>query len=441
MKPVTKEEKKKKRKIFKKEYIPVVIAILVLIILILVLLMVLFYKDEYGLKLPDAPSENNLSIEVYDFDSAKYDPNDLTQKEIKNTKVNYLFISDYYKEGIILSNTMVDYIDDYFLIYSGPFAETPYVSLVSKDGKLQWLNKLNKDGYDNIKIKYISKLDDYYYIFAVGTNKNSNDNMVIRINNKGNEDKREVLSKNSKNTLDAAIKIDKGFVVATDGEEGLTLYSLSKDLKLTKNVYNLLNDKNNIFHTYNPYVMALTFKDKFITAVIQYNGLQDEKMYLLRYNIDDGSTSITPFTELMRLDNPYTNKIYSMNGYFLVGHEDKVYEFDDNGKTVKTYDYAKIKLNDDDLVSDTGEKLEDYVSVEGLKTYDDLLFVSNTTNNENIYDIFDKDLNLKKRYVLNIDEYETKENVLLDVFYIDGKLYEVHSYGFETPSIMISVIG
>lgn len=435
------KKKKDSKKIIKKEYIPIIIAVLLLIVMVLVLFIVLAYDDEYGLDLPDAPTEKNLNLEIYDFESAKYDPDDLTQKEVKNTKVEYRFVTDYYKEGIILSNTTVDYIDDEFIIYSGPFGETPYVSVVDLKGRLKWINKLDKSGYDTLKIKKIEKLDDYYYIFAIGTSNKLIDSIAIKINSKGNEEKREIISKGARNSLSAVTKTDNGFALATDGDEGLTIYMLSTDFKLQKNAYNILNDKNNIFHTYNPYVMSLSYKDKVLTAVVQYNGLQNEKMYLVNYNTETNSSVITPFNELMKLSNPYTSTIQSFNKNFIIGHDKRVYMFNEKGEITKSYDYSKLRLKDDDFKSDTGETISNYVSVDGIKLYNDNILVRNITNSEYIYDVFDKDLNLKMRYILAVEEYETKENVLLDVFYIDGKLYEVHSYGYKTPSIMISVIG
>lgn len=435
-------KKKNEKKVIRKEYIPIIIAVLLLIIMVIVLFIVLSYDGEYGLILPDAPTEKNLNIEIYDFDSAKYDPNDLTEKEIKNSEVNYLFVTDYYKQGIRLSNTNVDYTDDEFIIYSGQYGDTPYVSVVDLKGKLKWINKLDKSGYDTLKIKKILKADDYYYVFANGNNNNSIDGIALKINSKGNVEKREIISEKSRNSISEVTRTDNGFAVTTDGDEGLMIYLLNDDFKLQKNPYNILNDKNNIFHTYNPYVMSLDYKDKVVTAIVQYNGLQNEKMYLVNYNVNTNTSSITPFTEIMKLANPYTSSIQTFKNKFLVGHDKRVYMFDKDGKIVKNYDYSSLKLKEDDLQSDTGEVINNYISVDGIKLYDDNILVRNITNSDYIYDVFDKDLNLKMRYVLNVDEeYETKENVLLDVFYIDGKLYEVHSYGYETPSIMISVIG
>ena len=37
--------------------------------------------------------------------------------------------------------------------------------------------------------------------------------------------------------------------------------------------------------------------------------------------------------------------------------------------------------------------------------------------------------------------YQYNDGVVLNSFYIDDAIYEIYSYGTETPSIMISKIG
>lgn len=429
------------KKYITRENMPIIVAIILLIIMVIALLIVIFHKDNRGLILPDAPKEKNLSVEIYDYQNAKNDPNDLTKGVAKDVKVQYHFVSDYYKKGIMLSNTKVNYTDNEFIISSGPYSDTPFISAVDIKGNLKWIYKIKFSDYNTLKIKKIEKVDGNYYVFAVGTTKNLNDNMVIKINSKGKEEKREIVSKGVKNSLSTATKTDNGFAITTDGEDGIIIYTLTKELKQEHNAYNLANDENNIFNVYNPSIMSMTYKDKVLSMVVQYRGLKDEKMYLVNYNMDSNSATITPFNELMKLANPYTNPIYNFESNFLVGRDKGIYMYNGKGEIVKNYDYSNLKLKEDSFTNEDGEKIDNSIEIEGINVYGDNILVKSVTNSNYVYDVFDKELNLKTRYTLNLEEYETTENVLLDVFYIDGKLYEVHSYGIETPSIMISVIG
>lgn len=436
-----KNKDKGTKKYIKKGNIPIIIAILLLIIMVIALVIVIFHNDNKGLVLPDAPKEKSLSVEKYDYQNSTSDPNDITANVGKNTKVEYKFITDYYKEGILLSNTMTDYIDNEFLIYSGPYSDTPFISAVDIKGNLKWINKIKSSGYDTLKIINVQKLDNSYYIFAVGTSKNSNNNIVIKINSNGKEEKREIISKNDKNRLSAVVKIDSGFAITTEGDNGLIIYTLSKELKQLKNTYNLKNEENNIFNAGIPYVKSIVYKDKAVSMVVQYNGNENEKMYIVNYNMDSNSSTTVPFNELMKLANPYTNKIYDYKTNFLVGYGKIAYMFNQNGEMIKNYDYSNLKLKEDSYTNVFGELVENKINIQSIKMYNDNILVTSTTNSDYIYDVFDEYLNLKVRYTLKIEEYETPENVLLNVFCIDGKLYEIHSYGYETPSIMISVVG
>lgn len=437
-------KKSKINKFLKREYVPLYISALILIVLIIALIFVLLDKDDKGLILPDPPTEKHLSVEVYDY-KENDDTNDLTKEVAGYLKTEYHFVTDYYKKGIMLSGTQVDYLDGNFIIRSGMYSDIPFMSVVDKSGKLKWLTKINTSSYDSLKIKSVLKIDDNYYVIAEGTSNNLRDHLVIKIDNKGKEVKRETISKGVLNNVNDALVIDEYLAIITDGSEGVVVYTLSKDLKEVSKPYYLKNDDNNIFNLYYPYVKSVIYKDKVLTMVVNYNGTKDDKIYLVNYNIDSKSSTITPFKELMEVENPYSNQIYNINNSFLIGKNKKVIMYNENGNMIKSHDYSNLKFKKESYTVEVQEGVQETyqneMHVDGITIYGDNILLKGTNASQYIYDLYDKDLNLQKRFVLDQDEYEAEEHILLKVFYIDGKLYEIHSYGFNTPSIMISVIG
>lgn len=441
----------------KKEYIPLLIAILVLIILVLVLVLVITYHDDKGLVLPDLPEKEALNVGIFDIDSGKYNATSFDASDTTRVKVKYEVIKDYYSKGILLSNPIVDYGNSEFMIYSSIYANDPYISTIDKDGKLKWLNKINKEKYDYVTLIKAIGLQDKYYVFVEATKNDVKDIVAIRINSKGNEEQREVLLSGTNNSLKQVINYSSGFALVLDGSDNIQILTVSKDFKLTNNIYNLNDDEANLFHSQTPVVLGITISNDVLTIPIRYAREDFYETYLLKYEIKNKKATINSFTDLNNINKEYYQEMINYNGNMYTFFDNKLYKFSADGKLLKSFDYNTVKTTpefievlsepkDDEEEVDTDnpktEKIKNTVSINSVKTYNGYVAIKATTLDSYIYDIYDEDLNLKKRYVWDINEYENEPGILfLDSFYIDNKLFKVNFFGLETPSIMISIVG
>lgn len=434
-------KKSKFKKIFKREYVPLYISFFVFILLVVALLVVIFHKDDNGFILPDPPTEKELSVEVYDY-KENDDTNDLTKEVAQNLKTEYHFITDYYKKGIFLSDVNTEYVDGDFIIHSGKFNDAPFISVVDKSGKLKFLTKIKVNSYDSLKIKKVLKKDKNYYVIADGTTNNLNDNLVIKFNDKGKEVKREILSKGTKNSIADALVTNGNITVVTDWYDGIIIYTLSDDLKSINDPYSFKD--NETFSNYS-LVKSVIYEDNTLTIVVKYNGPKGEEIYLVDYNIDSKELTYKTFDEVKKVENQHTYSIYNSNNNFIVRTNKNIYIYNKNGELIKKQEYANLIFKNPTIMQDIGEEdvgnIENKANLQKVTIFNDYIFTQAENLTHYIYDLYDKDLNLQKRFVLDIHEYKSADNTLLKVFYIDGKLYEIHLYGFDTPSIMISVIG
>lgn len=441
-----------KRKL-KKEYIPLLIALLVLVLLILLLIIVIFYKDNKGLKVPDLPEVEALNINIMDVKSGKYDGSEVNTKDEKRVKIDYEVISDYYKNGVLLSSPVIEYSDNEFIVRSGNASYDPYVSIVDKKGKLMWLNKVSFKGYNSLVIKRVIKSDNFYFAFAEARNDKSNDIIVIKFNNKGNEEAREVIEKDTQNKLSDVVQINNGFVLGLYGEENIKIICLSKNLILLNNNYSLEDDKDNIFFSSKPQILAMSCKDNKVSMVLKYKGRLDNYMYLLNYDTSSRVINIKEFTELGKIENDFSGEIISHNNYFYASLNNIMYQFDTNGKLLKNYDYNKVSIDPSevkvasDIVDEEGnpsvEKVKNKLSLSEMIGYEESILTNLSTITNIVYDVFDGNLNVQKRLVLDIDVYDRfGENAIpLKEFFIDDKLYVVTLFGNETKSIMVAIVG
>ena len=86
------------------------------------------------------------------------------------------------------------------------------------------------------------------------------------------------------------------------------------------------------------------------------------------------------------------------------------------------------------------ENVENFVSVRDLTTNGDLMLISGNTLISYLYDIYDNNLNIKKRYLIPAQSHQVSQGILLKTLYVNNKIYEIYSFGEETPSIMIAEI-
>lgn len=431
---------------FKKEYIPLLIAILVLVVLVLILVIVLFYKDDKGLIVPDLPDKEAIDVGVFDFNSGKYSKDELDVEDTKKVSVDYKVITDYYKNGILISNPTVKYEDNEFIVRSGKFANDPFISIVDDKGKIKWLSKINVSRYETLKIIDVIKKNGYYNVFAVGVENNKNDNIIIRIDSKGNEEKREIISSKSNNTIKKILSVDKGFVIMTDGQDNIEIYYVSDEYKMLKNPFYLKDSKENKFKTYNPTILSALVSDEVITMIVSYVGVDENTNYLVKYDLNKGTLRIDPFIELNKISFSYSNPIESTKDNFYTINNNIAYLFSTSGKLINKYDYNSVKLpeiKNCEIDEEVGSTCDDSVWIGKyfMDSNNNFLVESETSSDNMIFDVFDKELKLVKRYSHYVKAHGTEDAIYISSFYVNDKLYEFYSFGIDTPSILVSIIG
>ncbi len=436
------------RRKLRKEYIPLIIALLVLVVLVLALIIVIFYKDNKGLVVPDLPDKEAINVGVYDFESGKYSGDKLDTTDTKKTKVSYEAITDYYTNGIFISDPIVNYNNEEFILRSGTYALNPYVSVIDMKGKLKWVSKLAFAEYESLTIVDVIKHEDKYHVFAVGNiaNTNKKDNLIIKLNNNGAEEAREVISKDSDNYLRSVEITDKGFVLMSDGQNNLEIYYIDFDYKMIKNPFYLKDSKDNIFKTYIPYISASVINNEVVTMIIRYVGVSNDTMYLINYDLNKNHITINKFGALNNLASPYTDKIHTYKNNFYMVYHDVAYLFSTGGSLIKKYDYSSIKLDDmKDCEVEEGDEdtCADELWIGEYSTHDNGIFMvqGNTTSDNKVIDVFDKDLKIIKRFMHGEQVHDGEEMAFISSVYVDDKLYEFYSFGVETTSILVSIIG
>lgn len=443
-----KKKMKEKKQINMKDLMPVIIALVVLVILVIALIFTIFYKSEGDLVVPDAPNFKDIAVGVTDYEK-NGDPNKLLSGELKKSDVTYKIISNYYRNGILLSNTQVDFNNDEFIVHSGKFSETAFVSTIDKDGKLKWVQKITDKNYKKIIILKVFKEKDEYYAFGIGKKTNAQDVIAIKLAANGQQEKIEVIASDTENTLKTAVKLDGGYALVSEGTENIKIYYITKEFKTWKKTYSLKEDKQNIFFANIPHIKGSSYKDKKLSIVLAYTGGLEETMYLLNCNIDSNTCTLKNFSGLSAISSPFNNELNSINDNYYTMHGKMVYKFNNEGTLLNKFDYRNLELeNKDDYITDKNvmkdENIENFKNNYVLRSVNkngtDVL-VKGSTAFSYVYDLMDENLKIKKRYVINKLKYDYKDGVLLKTFYIDGKIYEFYSYGSKTPSIMVSIIG
>ena len=169
----------------------------------------------------------------------------------------------------------------------------------------------------------------------------------------------------------------------------------------------------------------------------------------MEVNVDTYETNVKEFTEVNNLQTEQKKKVSAYLKGFTVTAGTTIYKFDSDNRLVNKFDYASVKLEDnkeylekykDDEFIDV-EDMENNIYLNKIETNSNTIIVNTNTMFSNIYDMYDLNLKINKRIILDAFKYSYEEGVLLKSFYIDDVIYEVYSYGKETPSIMISKIG
>lgn len=432
----------KEKKEFKREYVFLGIAVLVLIILIAILVRILFFGKRADVIVPDLPSYDKLDIGIVDFTDESAYSQDLNSKKASSLSVSYSVVSDYYNEGILLSNTQVEYLNDEFIITSGPFSSIPFVSSISKDGKLNWLTKINNKNFDEYRIYKTIFVGKYYYSFAIAKKGNTSSLTAIKLTADGKIDSTKIIKEDIKGKIKDVIYSNKKIAIITS--DAVDIYIYFTDENLSENKNEIILGESIDTSNYLIYEGAST-DDNLLSLVINDN----EKLYKTIIDMNQYTVNASIIEGIDSLISEDTINIGSYLNGFTVYTDKVLYKFDSNFNLINKFDYSTIKLEDD---AEYKEKYKDdefidventvnNIYIENVSKSSDSIIVNTTTLFSSIYDIYDATLMIQKRIILDIFKYSYQEGVLLNSFYIDGNIYEIYSYGAETPSIMISKIG
>lgn len=456
-KEITKEEKKaikqykneekgmkleKERKPLRKEHLYLALAILVLLSLVSVLIYMIFFSKKKELIVPDLPTHESVDVGVIDFSDSGTTADDLNSKKNSNMQVSYNLVTDYYKEGILLSNTQADYINDLIIVTSGPLSENPFVSAITKEGSLKWLTKLDDSEFGKINVYKTVFINNNYYVFGISTKDKTSSLIAIKLDETGKKKTTRILKSNIDDKVKDVVSVESKIAIVLGNSAELTIVLTDVDLKEDKNEIALSKYIDN--SSYLNYQTG-TNKNGNLNLVVN-----NAKIF---YTVDiDTNSSSASVKEMMELNNLKTEETIRVSSYlegYIAYTNSSIYKFNAEDKLINKFDYSKIKLENDEEFKEKykddeffpSDDLENTINVEGVSYASSSLIVNSKTLFSSIYDIYDSSLKISKRIMLDTFKYSYPEGMLLNSFYIDGAIYEVYSYGSETPSIMISKIG
>lgn len=436
------KNKVKENKFLKKENIPIYLAILILICLVIALIYVLFFTKSNDVIVPDLPDYDNYDVGVIDFSDKNANANDLNNKKTSNMDITNTIVSDYYKEGIMLSNTQVEYLNDNFVITSGPSSSSEsFISVIDKNGKLKWLTKLDDKEYGSIKVAKTVSYDNKYYVAAISEKNSKKSLVLIQVDLNGKRVNTNVI----KSDFDYRIqdlKVSSDFISIVTSSVDTVIYFVDtqsneykKDVAISK------------FITAEGYMdyCASQINNTSLSVVINNSS----KYYVVNINASNYLAQVTELTDINNINSDNSLYIGSYLNGFVAYSAQKVYKLNNINKLINKFDYASIKLEDDtaykkkykDDESIDVSELVNTIAISNVSVNQEKIIVGSNTAYSIIYDVYDENLKLNKRFIIDAIDYQYEDGVLLNNFYIDGAIYEVYSYGFETPSILISKMG
>lgn len=426
----------------KKEHLVLVFAVLLLIFLLSILIYMLFFSKKREVIVPDAPSYENVDVGVIDFNDSAATSTDLNSKKNSNLNVTYKIISDYYGQGILLSNTQVEYLNDSFIVTSGFSSSDSFISSISLDGKLNWITKLDDKEFGSIHVYKTIYYQDNYYVFGTAEKKSTNNLVVIKVNNVGKRVTTRIINEKTDEKVKDVLLIDRKIAVITENAGVIKVYFTNDNL-----------EENKKYVTSTTYLKDVTdlYFEASINAdkIIKIACASGDTHYIMEINSDTLETNAYEFTEVNNLNSESKKKVSAYLKGFVVSSGNIVYKFDSDNRLINKFDYNSVKLEDmteykekykDDEFIDV-EDIENSIYLNYIEANSNTVIVNTNTLFSNIYDMYDLNLKINKRIILDAFKYSYDDGILLKSFYIDDAIYEVYSYGKDTPSIMISKIG
>lgn len=426
----------------KKEHFILVFAVLLLIFLIAILIHMLFFTKKKEVIVPDAPTYENVDVGLIDFQDSKATATDLNSKKNSSLNVTYKIISDYYEKGILLSNTQVSYLNESFIVTSGPASADSFISSMTIDGNLSWITKLDNKEFGSIHVYKTVYYDGNYFVVGISEKGNKNNIIIIKVNTTGKRVTTRIISDNVDEKIKDVLVIDRKIVIITENSKSVKVYFTNDNLEENKKYVNsalYLKDLNSLYYE------ASINDDK----IIKIACVSGDTHYIMEVNSDTYETTVNEFTEVNNLQTESTKKVSAYLKGFTATADSNIYKFDSDNRLINKFDYASVKLEDtkdyiekykDDEFIDV-EDMENRIYINKVESNSNTIIVNTNTMFSNIYDMYDLNLKINKRIILDAFKYSYEEGVLLNSFYIDDVIYEVYSYGKDTPSIMISKIG
>lgn len=415
-----------------------VIAIIVLIGLIFAIIYLLFYSDPKKVKLdlPELPKEGVVEVGIVDFSESGSDSLDLNNNKTKEASVEYISIDDYYKEGIMLGGNIIESINSNFILRSSSFAQPAFVSLINKDMKLEWIAKIEDKKYKSIYIRKVLFVDNYYYVFAEGLVDTTKYLLGIKIGTDGKSSGIKEIIKLDNFTINDSFYVNDNFTVVSGGYYNLIVYTIDKEFKVVKEYREALQ-LNSVFHN-----DAITIRRSGIDENLIYMEIfADETENLVVFNVENDEIKRTEID----VNNRAETVLFS-NRKTKLFDQNKVYVYKLNDEIINRFDYSQVTLEPVEdypsYVTLDGEDLKNALGVLGMTETNDYYIVNFETTFNKYYDVFDKSLNIKKRFKINKEKYSYKEQeaIMINYSYYDNKLYEFYIYGNTTPSLMVSVV-
>lgn len=426
----------------KKEHILLGIAIVILIGLVIGLIYFIFFTKKYEVIVPDLPEYEIVDVGVVDFEDEASNVEDLNTKKVKELDVTYSIVSDYYKKGILLSNTQVDYVNSSFLITSGSFSKDPFVSKVSLDGKLNWITKLNDKDFDNVYIYTTKYINGNYFAFTIAQKNNKKSLVVFKVDNNGKIVTNRIIASEITGKIQEVVVNEEKISIIINDNQYITAYFTDDDLENNNKLFDLKKTKADLESSV---YLASMYLDNQVQMIVKNNGVY--------YLVTISDTDATATASLLEsVNNIKTDLTIRASGYlkgFILYTNKVVYKLDIYNELLTTMDYSKVKLEDDSKFKEK-YKDDEYIDISEMTnsiylnkiTVDEGKIVVNAnTLYSSIYDVYDSNLKISKRYMLDTFKYFYDDGVILNSFYINDSIYEVYSYGTKTPSIMISKIG
>lgn len=440
------EEKQKvldKEKIkLHKEHFILLFAVLLLIFLLAILVYMLFFVKKREAIVPDSPSYEKMDIGIVDFKDNGATANDLNSKKNSNLNVTYKIVSDYYSKGILLSNTQVDYLNESFAVTSGPNSPDAFISSLTIDGNLNWITKLDDKEFGSIHVYKTIYYNDNYYVIGISEKNASKNIVVIKVNSNGKRITTRIINNNVDEKIKDVLLIERKIVIITEDTKVIKVYFTNDNLEENKKYVSSLTYLKDLTSLY---YEASSSVDK----TIKIACVSGDTHYIMEVNSDNYEAKVYEFSEANSLVTNSKKKVTSYLKGFTVLADNILYKFDSDNRLVNKFDYNSIKLEDTKEYKEK-YKNDEYIDVEDMENSiyinkvvanSNSIIVSANTMFSNIYDTYDLNLKINKRIMLDTFKYSYDEGILLNTFYINNAIYEVYSYGKDTPSIMISKIG